>query len=82
MAQGYLRVPRKSPLRSTPTNAELLGEVTTQLRRIAHALQKIAYSLPVNSDLADWEIRERLGLPHTYGDTTCPPQHRPTKSSA
>jgi len=72
MAQGYLRVPRKSPLRSTPTNAQLMADIATHLGRIAHALQKIAYALAVNSDLGDWEIRERLGLPHNHGDTGCP----------
>ena len=80
MANRYLKPPPGSPLRSAPTNAQLLHAITTQLQRIANTLHNIAYHLAINHQEADWEIRERLGLPHTHGDTTCPPRQRPTKS--
>ena len=73
MAQAYLKAPPRSPLRTPPTNAQLLRAIATQLEGIANTLQSIVYALPTNNQVADWEIRERLGLPHSRGGLQCPP---------
>ena len=80
MAQGYLRVPRKTPPPTPPTAAHNPRVIATQLQRIANALERIADDHGLAPDLADWEMRERLGLPHTHGDTACPPPHKTTRS--
>ena len=82
MARGYLKAPPGSPLHSTPTSPELLSEIATQLGRIAHALQKIAYALAIDNQASHWEIRERLGLLYSKEGLQCPLAPQTTKSSA
>ena len=80
MAQTSPTVPPASPPFPQPTITEALFEIATQLGRIAHALQKIAYALAIQTQAEPWELRERLGPLYDNGGLQCPPPQKTTKS--
>ena len=80
MPSGHLRAPlRPTPARGS-TSTELLREIVVQLERITNRLQTIAAALDDNRPFAEWEIAERLGLPHQRGEPRCPSTEPPKKT--